>query len=109
MQGLKKKDTMSLKRKEINKENEDPGAISKKAKINNQTKLAKECMSSNKMSSKEAIKAFKAILKNSSASGEYSVSGEAKELPVLPGLHVKNIGPISLPLNETMANDLIKV
>ena len=61
------------------------------------------------MNSKKAIKLLKATLKNAQSSGEFSVSGEAAELPVLTNLHVKNVGFVSLPLYDSQAKNLIKV
>ena len=61
------------------------------------------------MVGKQAIEGFKIILQNTANSGDFSVSGEAVELPVLPHLHVKNVGLISLPLTEPQVKDLIKV
>jgi len=40
--------------------------------------------------------------------GEYSISGEATELPQHPGIHIKNFGPISLPLLENQSKELMK-
>lgn len=58
---------------------------------------------------KEDAKLFKSILKNTIKSGDFSVSGEANELPTQLGLYVKNVGVISTPLTEYTANELIKV
>lgn len=55
------------------------------------------------------VKAFKNLLRNTISSGDFSVSGEAKELPTQLGLFIKNFGIISTPLTEHQANDLIKV
>ena len=88
------------KRKEDNKENDNPlSSSTKKAKL----------QSPIKMSSKKAIKQLKATLENVESSGDFSVSGEATELPTLPNIHIKNIGPISFPIGDSQANELIKV
>ena len=105
------------KRKIINKENEDPVTISKKVKLNSQLLIENRAslvehatvIAPKKMSSKKAIKSFKSLLQNVTSSGEFTVSGEATELPALPNLYLKNFGYISLPLNDSQANDLIKV
>lgn len=52
---------------------------------------------------------FKSILQRTLSSGKYSVSGEADELPMYPNIHVNNFGPISLPLNESQAIELLNV
>ena len=48
-------------------------------------------------------------IKSSKHSGEYSVDGEANELPTLLDLNVKDYGPVSLPLVEAQAKELINV
>jgi len=100
--------------KRIGKENEEPR---KRARLSegkavlsdNQASRVEHAAESTKMTSKQAINAFKHVLQNAKRVGEYSVSGEATELPVLPNLHVKNFGLVSLPLNDSQANDLIKI
>ncbi|KAG7383038.1 hypothetical protein PHYBOEH_010100 [Phytophthora boehmeriae] len=39
--------------------------------------------------------------------GEYSFGGRTEQLPPVPGLFVKNVGPISVPLSEESAQKLI--
>ena len=85
------------KRIETNQESEQ---ISKRSRLIEQEEI---------MDSKKAIQKFKEILKNAQTTGEYSVSGEASELPIIPNIHVNNFGPISFPLNDLQANDLFKV
>ena len=48
-------------------------------------------------------------IKASRRPGNYSVDGEANELPTLLDLNVKDYGPISLPLVEAQAKELINV
>lgn len=48
-------------------------------------------------------------IKASRQPGNYSVDGEATELPTLLDLNVKDYGPVSLPLVEAQANELINV
>ena len=95
--------------KRANKENEEPLTGPKKARLNETALNQNQAEQATKMSSKQAIDAFKCVLQNTKNHGDYSVSGEATELPALPNLHVKNFGPVSLPLNDSQANDLIKV
>ena len=92
-----------------NKENES-STPSTSRNAENQTKRSKLNTTNSKlMDSKAVIKSFKDLLKNNTNSGDYSVSGEATELPPLPNLFVDQIGRISLPLTEHQAQDLIKV
>ena len=97
--------------KRDNKENEEPLTVPKKARLSaSETALNEnQAEKATKMTRKQAINGFKCVLKNIKNYGEYSVSGEATELPHLPNLHVKNFGPVSLPLNDSQANDLLKV
>ena len=94
-----------------NKENEEPLSGPKKARLSASKTASNinQAEQATKMTSKQAIDAFKCVLKNTKNHGEYSVSGEATELPALPNLHVKNFGPVSLPLNDSQANELLKV
>ena len=48
-------------------------------------------------------------IKSSKHPGEYSVDGEANELPTLLDLNVKDYGPVSPPLVEAQAKELINV
>jgi hypothetical protein len=48
-------------------------------------------------------------IKSSKHPGEYSVDGESNELPTLLDLNVKDYGPVSLPLVEAQAKELINV
>lgn len=48
-------------------------------------------------------------LKQVPKSGDYSVHGFATELPPYPGLEIKNVGPIGLPLTDCQAESLIKI
>lgn len=94
------------KRKEINEEDE----LSEKLNLtDSKAKCCRRIEQEVKISIEEAIQKFKEILKNAQTIGEYSVSGEATELPIIPNIHVNNFGPISFPLNDSQANDLFKV
>ena len=55
------------------------------------------------------IKKIKEILKITKSNGESAIGGEASELPILPGLFVRNFGDVSIPLCSQQAEDLIKV
>jgi hypothetical protein len=55
------------------------------------------------------IKKIKEILKITKSNGESVIGGEASELPILPGLFVRNFGDVSIPLCSQQAEDLIKV
>ena len=48
-------------------------------------------------------------LKQAPSSGSYTVEGEAFEMPTMLGLEVNNFGPISLPLMDPQASNLIKI
>ena len=37
------------------------------------------------------------------------MSGEASDMPILLGLHVKGFGPVSFPLADPQVNELIKL
>ena len=49
------------------------------------------------------------MLKESKESSVDAVGGEAAGLPVLPGLQVENYGNVSLPIDETVGEKLIKI
>ncbi len=73
-------------------------------------KIENEMTQIEEQSIKSEIKSFKSILKNLlNSNGEFSVSGEATELPAFPIVHVENLGIISLPLIDSQANEVIKV
>ena len=57
----------------------------------------------------EQIKIFQNLIKNAKSSGENSISGEATELPVLPGLHIDNFGSVLLPFTKETAEKLIQI
>jgi hypothetical protein len=74
----------------------------KNGTLHNQDKI-------NKQNSINQIKPIKELLKNTKSSGETSIGGEAIELPIIPGLFVKNFGDVSMPLCPQQAKELIKV
>ena len=55
------------------------------------------------------IKTIQQLLSSANSLGECSVGGEANELPVMLGLHIKQIGHVSLPLTPNQAESLAKV
>jgi hypothetical protein len=52
---------------------------------------------------------LQSLIREAKASGEDVVAGEASELPPYPGLFVENYGHVPLPLNEHVAESLIKL
>lgn len=78
------------KRKEDNKENDNPLSSS-----------AKKAKSPIKMSSKISNKPTKSNIRKCWKFRWFSVFGEATELPALPNIHIKNIGPISFPIVDS--------
>ena len=52
---------------------------------------------------------FQNLLRTAKQAGNDSIGGEAKELANLPGLYVENYGDVPLPLNEVIAEGLIKL
>jgi hypothetical protein len=55
------------------------------------------------------FKSLNECLRNLSKCGDYSVDGEASEMPKIVGLEVKNFGPVSLPLRDPQASALINL
>ena len=62
-----------------------------------------------KQNSLNQIKTIKQELKNAKLYGESSVGGEASELPIAPGIVVKDFGDVSIPIASEQAEELIKV
>ncbi|RMZ94041.1 hypothetical protein BpHYR1_037368, partial [Brachionus plicatilis] len=56
----------------------------------------------------EEIEILKEALSKAPPAGQYSASGEASELPTMLGLHIKDFGDVSLPINALQAEELIK-
>lgn len=55
------------------------------------------------------FKTLNECLRNLSKCGDYSVDGEASEMPKIVGLEVKDFGPVSLPLRDPQASALINL
>ena len=55
------------------------------------------------------FKSLNECLRNLSKCGDYSVDGEATEMPKIVGLEVKDFGPVSLPLRDPQASALINL
>ena len=90
------------------KNNIDSLASTKKSKINGDFEIILNNDDDEKSADCDPIMAIKELLAKVEPVGAYSVGGISLELPVLPGLFVKNHGIVPLPLNETQAKQLIK-
>ena len=53
------------------------------------------------------IKLLNELLTNAKQHGKYSTEGEAHEMPIDIGLHVKDYGQVELPLSEKKGDELI--
>lgn len=99
--------------------NLDPGKTTTKAttpaKVASATAASKvtpassSTIESNLNTASDCIKMINSCLKKVAMSGEYTVEGEAFELPKSVGLEIKDFGRVSLPLLDPQATELIKV
>jgi hypothetical protein len=105
---------MSKRKADLNYENkENEGVEAKKTRNNNDPLRTLKDINKNTISEKnkkeDQIKTIKMLLKEIKPSCHHSVAGKAHELNANIGLNVNNFGDIQLPLDETQAEELIKV